>query len=65
MINFKSCNDHHLQVNILESVFDMRSANNTLFNKYFLTHSLLLVKIHIGPSKSCESHMNFVVPCGF
>jgi len=36
-----------------------RNASNTPSNTHFSTHSLLLVKIHMGPTKSCGSHMNF------
>ena len=34
----------------------------TYFNIYFSTHSFWLVKIHIGPTKSCGSHVNLIGP---
>ena len=40
----------------------MRNASNTHSNTHFSTHSLWLVKIHMGPTKSCGSHINLVGP---
>jgi len=38
----------------------LRNATNTLFNTHFSTHSLWLIKIHIGPTKSCGSYIFLV-----
>jgi len=40
----------------------MRNASNTPSNTHFSTHSFWLVKIHMGPTKSCGSHINLVGP---
>ena len=41
-------------------IFFKRNASNTPSNTHFSTHSLWLVKIHMGPTKSCGSHINLV-----
>jgi len=38
----------------------MRNASNTHSNTHFSTRSLWLVKIHMGPTKACGSHINLV-----
>jgi len=38
----------------------LRNASNTHSNTHFSTHSLWLVKIHMGPTKSCGSHIILV-----
>jgi len=40
----------------------VRNANNIPSNTHFLTHSLRFVKIHMGPTKSCGSHLYLVGP---
>jgi len=40
----------------------MRNASNTPSNTHFLTHYLWLVKIYMGSTKSCGSHINLVGP---
>jgi len=40
----------------------MRNASNTHSNTHFPKQSLWLVKIHMGPTKSCASHINLVEP---
>jgi len=34
------------------------NANNTPSNTRFPTYYILLIKIHIGPTKLCGSHIN-------
>jgi len=43
-------------------IYRKRNASNTPSNTYFSTNSFWLVKIHMGPTKSCGSHMNLVGP---
>jgi len=43
-------------------IYIKRNASNTPFNTHFSTHSLWLVKIHTGPTKSCGSYILFVGP---
>ena len=45
-----------------KNILNKRNASNTPFNTHFLTHSLWLVKIYMGPTKSCGSHINLVGP---
>ena len=43
-------------------IFNKRNVSNTHFNTCFPTHSLWLIKIHMGPTKFCGSHINLVSP---
>ena len=40
----------------------LRNASNTSSNTHFSTHSLWLVKVYMGPTKSCGSHINLMGP---
>jgi len=50
---------------LVGKIFFWRNVSNTHSNTHFSTHSLWLVKIYMGPTKSCGSYINLVGPMWF